>query len=369
MEVVINAPRIPAPEMHWLTWTGIAFCLSQSAIFSGLNLAIFSVGRLRLEVESRSGNPNARRVLAFRRDANFALTTILWGNVAINVLLTLLSNSILSGVASFVFSTVVITFIGEIFPQAFFSRYALVVASRFAPLLRFYQILLYPIAKPTSLLLNAWLGPEGVSYFREKDLEELIRTHMGTTATEVSRVEGMGAINFLRLDDVAVSQEGEIVDPASILRLPFERGRPVFPRVQGPDREALLRRIAQSGKKWLVLTDPEDRPRLVLDGDSFLRSALFADGELNPLPHCHRPIIRTDPASPLGEVMRQLTVHPERAGDDVIDQDVILVWGPEWRIITGADILGRLMRGIARLSEAPPAPASAPPTADAGGSR
>ena len=58
--------------------------------------------------------------------------------------------------------------------------------------------------------------------------------------------------------------------------------------------------------------------------------------------------------------MRQLTVHPERAGDDVINQDVILVWGPELRIITGADILGRLMRGIARLSETPPDPASGP---------
>jgi metal transporter CNNM len=32
----------------------------------------------------------------------------------------------------------------------------------------------------------------------------------------------------------------------------------------------------------------------------------------------------------------------------VIDADVILVWGAEKRVITGADILGRLLRGIAR---------------------
>jgi metal transporter CNNM len=30
----------------------------------------------------------------------------------------------------------------------------------------------------------------------------------------------------------------------------------------------------------------------------------------------------------------------------VIDQDLILVWGKQRRIITGADILGRLLRGI-----------------------
>jgi metal transporter CNNM len=32
--------------------------------------------------------------------------------------------------------------------------------------------------------------------------------------------------------------------------------------------------------------------------------------------------------------------------DDVIDNDLILVWGEEKRIITGSDILGRLLRGI-----------------------
>ena len=35
--------------------------------------------------------------------------------------------------------------------------------------------------------------------------------------------------------------------------------------------------------------------------------------------------------------------HPE---DDVIDNDLILVWGKQKRIITGSDILGRLLRGI-----------------------
>jgi hypothetical protein len=38
-----------------LTWIGIAFCIAQSAFFAGLNLAIFSVSRLRLEVEAAGG--------------------------------------------------------------------------------------------------------------------------------------------------------------------------------------------------------------------------------------------------------------------------------------------------------------------------
>lgn len=69
------------------TWLVIAFCLSQSATFSGLNLAVFSLSRLRLEGAAADGSTAAKRVLALRQDANFTLATILWGNVAVNVLL------------------------------------------------------------------------------------------------------------------------------------------------------------------------------------------------------------------------------------------------------------------------------------------
>jgi CBS domain containing-hemolysin-like protein len=103
-----------------LIWIGIACCITQSAIFSGLNLAIFSISKLRLEVEAASGNREAVQLLALRQDSNFTLATVLWGNVTINVLLTLLSNSVLAGIGAFAFSTIVITLFGEIVPQAYF---------------------------------------------------------------------------------------------------------------------------------------------------------------------------------------------------------------------------------------------------------
>ena len=86
-------------------------------MFSGLNLAFFSISRLRLEAEAEQGKAGARRILDLRRDANFLLCTILWGNVSVNVLLALLSESILAGLGGFIFSTAGITFVGEILPQ------------------------------------------------------------------------------------------------------------------------------------------------------------------------------------------------------------------------------------------------------------
>jgi metal transporter CNNM len=41
-----------------------------------------------------------------------------------------------------------------------------------------------------------------------------------------------------------------------------------------------------------------------------------------------------------------MKVRPDHPEDDVIDNDLILVWGEQKRIITGSDILGRLLRGI-----------------------
>jgi len=143
--------------MKTLIWVGIIFCISQSAMFSGLNLAFFSIAKLRLEIESKKNNPHAIKIARLRQDSNFLLTTILWGNVGINVLLTLLSNSVMVGAVAFIFSTFIITFFGEIIPQAYFSRNALKIASLLSPVLRFYQFLLFPGPNPAlSFWINGW---------------------------------------------------------------------------------------------------------------------------------------------------------------------------------------------------------------------
>lgn len=337
---------VGSDDLSLAVWAGIAFCLSQSAMFSGLNLAFFGVTRLRLEVEAAAGDAAASRVLAQRQDSNFLLCTILWGNVAVNCLLTLLSNSVLAGVASFGFSTFVITFAGEIVPQAYFSRHALRMASMLSPVLRVYQKLLYPVVKPSALLLDWWLGPEGIQYFRERDLHHVIRRHIDAAETDVDHLEGMGALNFFALDDLTVLEEGEIVASDSVVSLPVAAGRVAFPKFEPSSSDPFLRKVQASGKKWVILTDPGGDPQLVLDADGFLRATLFGGEERSPYAFCHRPIVIRDTTVCLGDVLGRLKVQAESPSDDVIDQDIILVWGLEPRVITGADILGRLLRGI-----------------------
>ena len=335
--------------MNTLIWIGIVFCISQSAMFSGLNLAFFSISKLFLEIELKKNNKHAIKIAKLREDSNFLLTTILWGNVGINVLLTLLSNSVMAGIMAFVFSTVIITFLGEIIPQAYFSRHAMQTASLLSPILRFYKLLLYPVAKPTSLVLDKWLGAEAVTYFREEDLRELLKLHMAAPETDIEKIEGKGALNFLAIDDLSIIEEGEPIDPQSIIELPFKNNKPIFPIIKHSNEDAFLKKIQASAKKWIIMTDATGEPQLTLDSDAFIRSALSEEAEFNPLKFCHRPIVFRDSKTSLGEAIVRLKVYPERLGDDVIDQDIILFWGDERRrVITGSDVLGRLLRGIAQ---------------------
>ncbi len=183
------------------------------------------------------------------------------------------------------------------------NRHALRFGALLAPVVRFYWILLFPVAKPTAMVLDRWLGQEAISYFKERGIREFIKLHMASS--------------------------GDVSDE-------------------------FLSRVHRSGKKWIVLADMEDEPGMVLDSDEFIRDALFDREQQNPYRHCHRPIIARDGGSTIGDVLSLLRVNPEHGQDDVVDHDVILLWGEDKRIITGGDVLGRLLRGIVRNPAADP---------------
>jgi metal transporter CNNM len=340
----------------WI-WLGIAFCIIHSGLFAGLNLAVFSLSPLRLQIEADGGNADAARVLELRKISNQILATIIWGNVSINVLLTLLSDSVLAGVSAFLFSAVIITLLGEIVPQAYFSRNALRMTVFFLPFIEFYRFILYPLAKPTALLLDWWLGDEGITYLRERDIRSLI-ARSATSGGDISPVEATGARNFLDLDDVLVTDEGELIDAESIIRLPQADDRCVLPQFNRTPEDAFLRQVDTSGRKWVIVTNLQDEPIFVLDSHHFLRDALFNQLESTPNVYWHRPIIVRNMQTRLGEVIGRMTVAPRRPDDDVIHHDMILVWGTQRRIITGSDLLGRLLRGIATVQK----PAASPTT-------
>lgn len=330
-----------------INWSGIAICLLHSAMFSGLNLGFFGLSRLRLEVQALTGNIEARSILQLRKDTHFLLATLLWGNVAANVLLAMIAESLLTGLTAFVFSTVGITFFGEIFPQAYLSRHVLRMSFILVPIVKFYQIVFYLVAKPTALFLDAWLGKEKIGYFNETEIKALLEQHYHSNITDLARLETLGAINFLTLDDIRVADEGETVNPSSVITLPTnDRGLPLFPEFSRDFEDDFLQAVHSSGEKWVIIVNPEGHPLLVLNANRFLREVMYAPEVKSVYTYCHKPIVVSKPGTLLGEVILQFRVRPEHNEDDVVDNDIILFWGEQRKIITGADILGRLLRGI-----------------------
>jgi hypothetical protein len=205
---------------------------------------------------------------------------------------------------------------------------------------------LFPFAKPSALLLDWWLGKENIQFFREHNLREMIKKHIEAEDAEIDKIEGLGALNFLAIDDLMIAREGQILDAMSIIELPSENGQLVFPEYQQKASDPFLGQIEKSGKKWVVFTDAKKMPAWVLDADGFLRHALFKLPRPSPSWYCHRPILITDGATRLGNILHHFKVKGTLPHDDVIEQDIVLLWGTSKRILTGADILGRLMRGI-----------------------
>jgi Cyclin M transmembrane N-terminal domain len=331
----------------WI-WLGIIACIVLSGLFAGLNLAIFSLSQLRLQIEADGGNEDAARVLDLRKNSNQVLATVIWGNVGSNVCLTLLSDSVLAGVGAFFFSAVVITLFAEIVPQAYFARNALRLTARFLPFLLFWRAALFFLAKPTAMLLDWWLGVEGIAYLRERDVRSLV-ARAAVSGGDIGKLEATGVRNFLDLDDLRVTEEGEPVHAQSIISLPLARGRCVLPAFKPSPDDPFLQRVNASGKKWVIVTDLDGEPAFVLDSHHFLRDALFNQPHKNQGGCWHRPVIVRDMKTQLGDVIGCLKVMQERPDDDVIDDDLILVWGSQRRIITGSDLLGRLLRGIANV--------------------
>lgn len=307
---------------------------------------------MRLEAEVEKGDKAAARVLRLRNDSNLLLCTILWGNVSVNVLLAMLSDSLFAGVGAFIFSTVGITFFGEIMPQAYFSRHALRVGSLLSPLMQVYQFLLYPVAKPCAVILDGWIGPEGPTFYRERDIEIILEKHIKEQDSEISANEGRGALNFLDLDDRYISTEGSVIDPETVYSFPVNLDLPMLPSLNTPEGEAFVASLKCHPGLWAVIVGEKGLPQLVLETSDYLGQLYASSGVVDVYDFCHRPVVVVDEDVRLDSVLGEFVVEASDIDDHVVDRDVVVYWTDEGkRIITGADIFGRLLRGIARRED------------------
>ena len=134
-----------------------------------------------------------------------------------------------------------------------------------------------------------------------------------------------------------VDEPGQAVDPHSVVRLPMTHGLPKFPRFEPKTDDAFLNALDASGDKWVILADQTGAPKLVLDADDFLRTVVFQRTLVNPYDFCHRPVIVAN-LEDLASACDHLA-GPHRSHTGIIENDMLLVWNTQPRLVTRADLL------------------------------
>jgi hypothetical protein len=99
---------------------------------------------------------------------------------------------------------------------------------------------------------------------------------------------------------------------------------------------------------WVVITDPQGQPRLVLNANTFLRAVLMEGAPVDPAAFCHEPLVVTDPKAKLETVLSDLQLRSRRPGGEPLHPDLVLLWtAHEKRVLAAVDLLENLLRGIA----------------------
>ncbi|NPE26593.1 DUF21 domain-containing protein [Methanococcoides sp. SA1] len=195
-----------------------------SGLFSGLTLGLLGLDKTELERKIKLGSKQARKVYAVRRRGNLLLCTLLLGNTGVNAAIAIFLGGIATGVIAGVISTGLIVVFGEILPQAFISRHALLVGSKTAWLVRIFMIVLYPVCWPISKALDKMLGEEMGTVWSRRELKEIVTHHRKSGESRLDRDEERilhGALSFSDevVKDVMISrkhvfalEKGSVVD-------------------------------------------------------------------------------------------------------------------------------------------------------------
>jgi metal transporter CNNM len=114
-------------------------------MFSGLTLGLMGLDMHGLEIVAAGSDPVAaacaKKIMPVRRNGNLLLCTLLFGNVAVISLTSILMSDLTSGLVGFIVSTLAIVLLGEIFPQALCSRYALQTGAKAVPVVKVIMFL------------------------------------------------------------------------------------------------------------------------------------------------------------------------------------------------------------------------------------
>ena len=158
---------------------------------------------------------------------------------------------------------------GEITPQSICSRYGLMIGAHTIWIVKFFMLLLYPVAWPISAVLDCALGEEMGTIYTKKELAKLVELHAkadeaDVTAADADRLKGALQFPSVKVGDIMTSHTGVyILDVNGTLGFDtmlemYRRGHTRVPVCDGSALDPRSPIVGLLLTKDLMLVDPAD---------------------------------------------------------------------------------------------------------------
>ncbi|MCR4368582.1 MAG: hemolysin family protein [archaeon] len=185
-----------------------------SAFFSAVELAFFSISRVKLRKLVSSNAKNAVLLAELKSDPQTLLNTILIGNNLVNVsaasLATALALQVYPGDVGIALATGVITvavlIFGEITPKSLALKHNEFIALTASPLVKFFSVLFFPIIfilnHITGYFVKVLGGDKGVQILTEDEVKTVVS--LGAEEGAIQKEEKEMIHRIFRLNDITV---------------------------------------------------------------------------------------------------------------------------------------------------------------------
>jgi len=157
--------------------TLVLFLLGFSAIFSGLTIGLLSLNHYELKRMAQMGNKDAKIVYPIHELGHQLTVTLLIGNILVNSALAVFLYATMNAYLAIIVSTALIVVFGEILPMAYLKKYGLKLGAVASPVLKYIIIILGPVARPLSRLIDRLVGDDGPSIYSREELYKILEEH------------------------------------------------------------------------------------------------------------------------------------------------------------------------------------------------
>lgn len=176
-----------------------------SGLFSGLTIGLVGLSKSEIIRASETGDEEATKVLKIKDKPNHLLVTLLFCNTAVNAALAIFLGLVVGeGIIAGFVSTFLIMIFGEILPAALISKNPLSIGSKMTPFVSLLMFITYPISKPISILLDKFIGVEGLVIFNRKELKHIVEQLGNSKESDIDEQDKKTLVGAILLSEKKV---------------------------------------------------------------------------------------------------------------------------------------------------------------------